>query len=298
MKAILEGTHGKMPEGQDPYGSFAYNQRIRKEMLSAINFRRTRNMGGTWFSSTAPSPSSTIDDHVAAASTVFSTGPAAIGSRAQFIPEYQFVLSNPITHMDRVITPVLRSRIDYARLIALSIKSNTQSPSSFASQKLPQVSDPWQQKQLEAESALRNAVAATTAAVAAEEAAITPDVDAPVNNTPKLHGIPKAPTSNGGAIAAKPPLGLIGGKRLMSAAVTRRMPAPLSASALKLPGAGRAASAGSRRSSNGSSTDSEFAAKVASLEVVLQQERESRLRVQQDLLRLERLLEAKIKPAK
>ncbi|CUG59993.1 Hypothetical protein, putative [Bodo saltans] len=276
-------------------------------MLSAINFRRTRNMGGTWFTSTAPSPSSTLAADVAAASSVFSSGPAPIGSRAQFIPEYQFVLSNPITHMDRVITPVLRSRIDHARQTALSIKSSTQSPSSFvSSQKLPQVlasnnNDPWQQQQLEAESALRSAVAATAAAITPDAANDTPKRDEEFN-TPKLAAIPKAPGHTSlSAHAAKPPLALLGGKRLMSAAVSRRVPAaqppvPLSIAALKL--GGRAASAGSRRSSNASSTDTEFAAKVASLEVVLQQERESRLRVQQDLLRLERLLEAKIKPAK
>jgi hypothetical protein len=198
--------------------------------------------------------------------------------------------------MDRVITPVLRSRIDYARQTALSIKSSTQSPSSFVSQKLPQVlasnSDPLQQQQSEAEKALRSAVAAAASA----DAEITPRDEK--LNTPKLASIPKAPIS--GTTSAKPPLGMLGGKRLMSAAVTRRVPsqpAPLSVAALNVPG-GRAASAGSRRSSNASSTDTEFAAKVASLEVVLQQERESRLRVQQDLLRLERLLEAKIKPSK
>lgn len=71
-----------MPEGQDPYGSSAYYQRIRKEMRSAIAFSQARRYGLQ----------------------------LPLGGPNIAPPGMGFVLSNPITHVDRIVTSASASR--------------------------------------------------------------------------------------------------------------------------------------------------------------------------------------------
>lgn len=195
--------------------------------------------------------------------------------------------------MDRVITPVLRSRIDYAKKTAQAINASQQDLP--LTPKLPLVAQNNNSK-------VDQAGGLYSVAPSKADEVPTP-VPTPVADEVVASLIHSKPKSGAEAITvdgrgAKPPLGIVApSKRLMSAAVSRRIPQPAALNSVNfnVP-PGRAASAGSRRSSGASSTDSEFAAKVASLELVLQHERESRLRVQHDLARLERLLEAKMKP--
>lgn len=205
-----------MPEGQDPYGSFAFYQRIRKESSSAINFRRSMRAG-------------TLQPHLNG-----------------YAPQ-AFVLSNPITHVDRVITPVLRSR--------LQMVENTVEQLQTKSVRMP----------LASKTALLPSVAPRNG--------LGDDYESKTTTADQLRPIEDGYDTH----REQPPQlpKLADGSADLNGAGRRRIPSARIVSA-PLPRA------------------TPTAEKVAVLESVLAQERESRLKVQHELNRLEQLLQQRI----
>lgn len=235
-----------MPEGQDPYGSFAYYQRIRKESLSAINFRRTLKLG------------------------------TLVPQLNGYAPQ-SFVLSNPITHVDRVITPILKSRLKATEeSLAVLVPPQAQfrtTASDFGSFAVDSKKT-------------RDCAAACNVDEATERAAV--HVNPPQTKAGPIEA-PSLPALDGKPLG-KPSMGL---SRAASAAVHRSSPfvpsAPQGSHRIRV---GSAAS--TRKPAAASSDALPFNDKVALLEATLQQERDSRLKVQSELERLERILQRKV----